>query len=219
MKKLLVNGFITVLHYSKENRFLLISIGCLVGALAIASQDYVYTEKFLWFWDKAKKTNIQPALVSTICAFFLVLPVFIRCKANIIHDPSIIKLILLFLDALVVATFINCMITNENIIPGIDVNGYTFLAGGLIISWIGIRAIAGYVWILLIISSLFRIIQVDHAMGIHGAAYICLCVIGIILQINYVCGGVNEARQLLGEEFNPNAVKMQIKDTLHTNLM
>lgn len=210
---LLISGIVALFNYTKSNRFLLASICCLGFALFTACSDYYYTEKVLWIYDKTTKTNISPALISTLLGFFVVIPVFIRCKADIINNPNLIKVILLVLDSLVAATFLNCFLTNENIISGLPVNGYTFLGVGIILSWLGIKAIAGYVWIILIVLSLFKVVQVDQAMGMWGAIYICSCIIGIILQLKYICGDINELRALFSQDFE-NKTKV-INNDIH----
>lgn len=199
---LIISGVVAIFKYFTTNRYQLMSIACLSGALFIACGDYFYTEKILWFFDHKVQTTLSPALISTLCSFFLVIPVFVRCKADIINNPTLINIILLLLDSLVVATFIRCFLDSDNIIPGIPVNGYTFLGVGILLSWVGIRPIAGYAWIALVIIALFRVVEVDQAMGIWGAAYLCLCILGILLQIKFICGDTYDIKRLFGNEFS-----------------
>lgn len=192
-------GFtVSWINANKEKIISAILISC---ALIVGVQEYTYTEKFLWVWDVEKSVNLTPMFISTLIGFCLVIPVFLRCNADILHDTSLINIILLILDVQLTATFINVLVTPENFIPGIDISGYTILLMGIILSWLGIRPIAGYIWILLIVLSLFRIIKVDHAMGYYGSIYITLCVIALLLQIRVVCGSVNGFLNSFAKDF------------------
>ena len=66
-------------------------------------------------------------------------------------------------------------------------NQSSFLLLGMILSWLGMRTVSGYCWILFIIAAWNNILILDQAMGMWGAVYIISLAIGLLLQItNYV---------------------------------
>lgn len=131
---------------------------------------------------------LAPTFFSTIASIFIVYPAFVKGKADITNNHSVINILLLILDISVVATFISTLFTSKNLIPGIPLNGYTLLISGAILSWFGIGIVSRFIWIILIICSLTRMTNVDNAMGFMGFIYVILTFLGIVFQIKYVCG-------------------------------
>lgn len=181
----LLSGNFKVSEQSKSN---ILSILALSAAFLIGIQNYAYTEKFFFLFDATYVVSLSPTLFSAIAAIFIVLPVFLRGKADIVNNHSAINILLLFLDICVVATFTSVLFTSNNIIPGIPINGYTLIISVIVLSWLGIRAISKFIWIALILVSLTRMNLVNNAMGFLGFIYMILTFFGILFQIKYVCG-------------------------------
>ena len=139
------------MSFYQQNKSNILSILSISLAFLIGIQNYKYTEKIFFLFDTTHVVSLSPTLFSAISAIFIVLPVFLRGKADIINNHSFINIILLFLDICVVATFTSILFTSNNIIPGIPINGYTLIISGIILSWIGIRVISSFIWIILMI--------------------------------------------------------------------
>jgi hypothetical protein len=66
--------------------------------------------------------------------------------------------------------------------PFIDILSQSFLLIAVILSWIGMRAIAGFGWIFLFILAITRIAGLNVAMGHLGIAYVFSAFVSIGLQ-------------------------------------
>lgn len=168
----------------KNNKSVCLSIFFLLCAFVIGMYRFQYTYMFFF----KRELSLSPTLYSGIGALLIVSPVFIRGKADIINNHSLSVILLFILDICVFSTLANAIFSNKNIIPFIPVNGYTILFMGGLLSWLGIKMIAGYIWVLLIFLSLTRLTTVDSAMGFSGFLYILFSALGILFQIKDICG-------------------------------
>lgn len=176
------------MSYISDNKSNIYSILALLGAFFIGIQNFSYTEKVFFLFDTTHNVCLSPTFFSAIASIFIVYPVFSKGKADITNNHSMINIFLLVLDISVVATFTSTLFTADNLIPGIPLNGYTLLISGIVLSWLGIRSISKFIWIILIICSLTRMTKVDNAMGFLGFVYVVLTFLGIMFQVKYVCG-------------------------------
>lgn len=108
--------------------------------------------------------SLIPQLVSTMFAIGIFCGLFLRFNKEMFN--TIPKVIICIFDILFLSSF-TCVFVSDKF-------GFAFLIGGLAFSWIGMRSIAGFSWIILIICSIPRLLSVSRDMGFFGAIYI-LC--------------------------------------------
>lgn len=78
----------------------------------------------------------------------------------------------------------------------------TLVFAAIILTWVGMRTLAGYSWILLIIAGWKNILQVNNAMNTNGAIFIIVFAISMFLQID----DYNDLRDFL-EDFRGKATR------------
>ena len=144
------------------------------------------------FWDS--QFSFEPGFISTILAVFLISPLYLRGLLK--WNKSIYTLLSFVLILLVFGSFIElAMGGNKN--PIIVV----LLSISIVLSWLGMRAIAGVGWILTLAAGIYSAIINDMAMGFYGFIYIGSGFLGLILH-----SGLNPGKLVLGlkEEFSSN---------------
>jgi hypothetical protein len=67
-------------------------------------------------------------------------------------------------------------------IPFINIDSTVFLGLAIVLSFIGMRSIAGIVWIVLFCMAVLRMVTISDAMGLWGVIYILSAFIGIYAQ-------------------------------------
>lgn len=153
-----------------------------------------------WTYNVKEVFTIRPSMLSTLMAAALYSAVIIRLKglANSFKSPS--DTILSLLTVLFCASFLSYFCGDTTIdFPGpvkdLYIPGKTLLLIAIAASWLGISAVAGFIWIFLFILSAVRIAEGDTAMGIWGAVYILSAFVGIILQLKQQNAGFRASLQ------------------------
>jgi hypothetical protein len=140
-------------------------------------------KSFLFFhWTERALFSISPSFVSTLAAILLYLSIVIRYKLRLFSDAY--ETIIICLNILFCASFLEIFCGKEiwNI-PFINISSQSFLLVAVILSWIGMRAIAGFIWIFLFILAVTRIAGLNVAMGSLGVAYILSAFVSMGLQM------------------------------------
>ena len=138
---------------------------CMAGLMSFFS----YTD-IGFLWDTQLK--FAPGFVSTIIGIVLVSPLYLR---NILKwNKSIYSIISFVLILLVFASFIE-LATGGNHKNNLV---YALIAISIILSWLGIRGIAGISWILVLASAVYAVIVNNLALEFKGFIYICLGFLG-----------------------------------------
>lgn len=151
-----------------------------------------------------------PGFVSAIIGIVLVAPLYLR---NILKwNKSIYTIISFVLILLVVASFI------ELATGGSHKNSlvYSLIAISIVLSWLGIRGIAGISWIIVLASAVYTVIVNNLALGFNGFIYICSGFLGLLMHT-----GLNPGMLVknIKEEYSStaihakNAVKSEIEET------
>jgi hypothetical protein len=141
-------------------------------------------EKSVWFvrWTEYASFSISPSLVSTLAAIMLYLSIVIRYRRRLFTDAY--ETVIICLNILFCASFLEIFCGKEIwSIPFINVSSQSFLLFAVILSWIGMRAIAGFVWIFLFILAVTRIAGLNNAMGYLGMVYILSAFVSMGLQM------------------------------------
>jgi flagellar biosynthesis protein FliQ len=118
--------------------------------------------------------TFYPQLISTIIALSLVCPLYLR--GIIPWNRSIYTLLGSALIVLVIASFVE-LSTGGN---GSELLYYLIILS-VVLSWVGVRGVAGISWIITIGVSSFQIIENNNNLGFLGAVYILAGFFGVSL--------------------------------------
>lgn len=168
-----------------------------------------YSTKFIIEWE----LSIKPQLISTFIAITLVAPLYAR---NILKwNKSIYTLISFILFLLVFASLIELSLGGNGINSGII---EMILICSIVLSWLGMRAIAGIAWILLFFAVALSIITNNTMMGFYGFIYVASAFIGLVLHSELSPGklvvGVKEEFRISDE--TQNTIKDNINEATKT---
>jgi hypothetical protein len=144
----------------------------------------VIEKTFLWVFHRTKEVpfSISPSLVSTLAAIMLYLSIIIRYNRKMFSD--VYETIIICLNILFCASFMEIFFPKGiwNI-PFINISSQSFLLIAIILSWVSMRAIAGFIWIFLFILAVTRIAGLNVAMGNLGVVYILSAFVSMGLQM------------------------------------
>lgn len=127
-----------------------------------------------WLWDTT--LTFVPRLISTIIAVAFLAPLYLR--KILVWNKSIYSILSFILILLVFASFIE-LATGGNqkntIVLGL-------LAVSAVLSWLGIREVAGIAWLLTLGAAIYAALENNLAMGFYGFIYIGSGFLGLILH-------------------------------------
>lgn len=180
-----------------------LSIVFLIISVSMAFMTY---SKEGMFFDT--KLEIFPGFISTLVAIVLIAPLYAR---NILKwNKSLYTLISLILFLLLFGSLVELAMGGNGL--NSQVVQYLLLSA-VILSWLGMKAIAGGSWLLLFPAIAISIIHNNTAMGFYGFIYVASGFIGILLHSE-----LNPANLVKGlkEEFSVNEnVQNQIKNEVN----
>ena len=166
--------------------FLTISIVLGYGEYSYISPGFVR--------DSEIKVSLSPTFISTLFSFIYIMTMTIRVKSEIIFCREnktlgyyLSEWILLVLSVLVTAMFFSIFISSydPDFLSFANIFGITgahWLLAAVIFSFVGIRSLAGFVWIALILTGISNAIDVDKAMGLFGTIFAVCSIMGLSLQ-------------------------------------
>lgn len=158
------------------------------------------------FFDS--KLEIFPSFISTLIAIILIAPLYAR---NILKwNKSFYTLISLILFLLLFGSLVELAMGGNGL--NSQVIQYLLLTA-VILSWLGMKAIAGGSWLLLFPAIAISIVNNNTAMGFYGFIYVASGFIGILLHSE-----LNPANLVKGfkEEFvATEGVQTQIKNEIN----
>lgn len=163
LKSLLVNET----ELSPENQRLL-SLIFLAIAGVMSFQEYVHVR---WLWDY--RLTFKPGLISTSLAIAMLAPLYLRGILR--WNRSIYTTVFFILVLLVFASFV------ELALGGNQRGQFTTAAIGVavVLSWLGIKQVAGCCWILALATGLYSAISNNQAMGFYGYIYMLCAFLGL----------------------------------------
>jgi len=171
-------------RYDKSLGLTVVSILCLLVAIGISFMEFEVERRVFGFipWG-TEVVSISPSLISTMAAIVLYLSIVVRFKIRMLSNSyeTTLTIIMTVLNILLCASFLSIFVGDVNWTI-FTIDSRIFLMIAIIFSWVGMRSVAGFVWIILFCFSLFRMIQVDEAMGNWGVVYIIAAFLGITLQ-------------------------------------
>lgn len=155
---------------------------------------FEYVKIIDWWFDA--KLTFKPGLISTIIAIALISPLYVRGILK--WNKSVYTILSLMLILLVFASFVELALggnEKNNII-------YALIGSAVVLSWLGMKAIAGISWALALFAAIYSAIINNIAMGFYGYVYISSGFIGLILHSGLNPGGFYQG---IKEEFSSSA--------------
>ncbi|MCR5124065.1 MAG: hypothetical protein K6B43_02615 [Treponema sp.] len=182
-----------IVKETKSNkRFRYLVLSCIFMLIPVFLSFFTYhRESFLGLWTD--NVNIHPNLVSTTFSVLLYSALILRGIVQINfkskkHLVLIFETLLTCLNILFIASFTSIFVNTSPIFKLINVglfkaiNPTSMLIAGVLLSWLGMKSIAGYVWIIMFFVSITQITKVSEAMGFVGAIYILSAFLSIAFQ-------------------------------------
>lgn len=166
----------------KEKKLLGYIVASLLMLISIFLSFRTYNYQTNGFFGHFKKTNyvtLSPTLITTIIAILIYSAIIIRNFKK--YYSEIPKLVLSIINILFLAGFLSVFLGEKVTILGLDTRALLF--AGILMSWLGIRSITGYIWIILVLLGTTRMSEVDKAMGSMGVIYIMCAYLSIVVQI------------------------------------
>ncbi len=181
-----------------------------LGFLLIATTMIfiTYSKSFSLFGFEIKsELKILPSFISAFIAIILIAPLYAR---NILKwNKSIFTLISFILFLLIFSSLIELALGGNGLNSGIV---EMIIVIAVMLSWLGIRAIAGICWMLLFIAVAFSVVWNNSLMGFYGFIYLTSAFVGLVLHSE-----LNPGHLLPGlkEEFQ---VSDEIRDIVKTDI-
>ena len=143
--------------------------------LVSCSVTFVTFTKPSWYFF-TKEFTLQPGVIETIIGLSLVAPLYLR---NILKwSMSIYGIISFILILLVFSSFITFAEGGDSSSSITQLLIFT----ALLISWLGIRPLPGFSWVLVFISAIYNIITTNAALDFLGFVYLASGFLGLILH-------------------------------------
>ena len=173
----------------------LVGIAIMIIPFIISIQfNHIDPAKTIWFIQitAEKETNIRPGLISALLAAIFYASLIVRYP-GIFTTQNLIEVIIssvrAFLNCWCIAALISTVVTMD-----IPKNGSTLgmlfqhpgsflLMLAILLSWLGMRTIAGYSWILFIIAAWKHFLVLNDVMNVLGAVFILTFAISLFLQV------------------------------------
>ena len=179
-RKLLRNALDSITNekeFSGQSKKILSVIFLLVSFL-LSFQSIAGTRLFFF----PKDISISPDLLSATIALALIIPLYGRGILK--WSPSIHGLIMF---VLLLAVFSS--ISKLAYAGGDDVSLY-LIAIAVALSWLGVRAISGMVWVLVFLASVYSATTISAGMGITGFVFILTSFLGLLMHTNLSPAGI-----------------------------
>jgi len=184
----------------------LLSLLFLLASGVMSVFNYTHTGVFAGIFFDSSLT-FQPNLISTILAICLISPLYLRGILK--WSKSIYSLLSLVLILLVFASFTELALGGN----GKSSIVISLLVAAVVLSWLGVKAVAGASWGLALAAAIYSAIESNLAMGFAGFIYIGSGFIGLVLH-----SGVNPGELFEGirSEYSGSAASVisDISDTV-----
>ena len=155
---------------SESLRFLSLIALAISGSMSL----FKYTQERKFLWDL--ELGFKPSLISTLIALMLLSPLYMRKILK--WSNSFYGIISFLLILMVFSSFVELIFLGGN---NSKLQSMA-IATVLLLSWLGIRGIAGIAWIIILVFGIYNIITNNIVMGFFGFIYIAFGAIGIILH-------------------------------------
>ena len=177
----------------------LASLALLLFAFVLALLPYERSRA----WDVFRTdVSITPSFISSFIALALIAPLYLRGLLKWNRSPFTTISFVLILG--VFASFVELSVLGGKNFVG-TLNFYMVMTA-LVLSWVGLRGIAGVAWIIVLLAGIYNIQVTSTALGFAGYLYICSAFLGLCFH-----AGVNpgELAASLKDEYSPSATRMK----------
>ncbi len=205
-----------VVNKVKNNALLIVAVIFMLIPIGIAISFLMPAEKFL-FWETKRATYaLHPDFLSGGLAIAIYSAVVIRGDMSIFKNP--VKVFLAILNITFIASFSKTFLhANKWKLFGmldLGISSQTFAILCVAFSWLGMKTIAGFSWIILFIASVSTLTGINNNMGMLGFAYILFAFLSIGMQIagRYI----NVSADNLKNEFftKSNVIKLDVNHSI-----
>ena len=164
-----------------------------------------------------RNINIHPNLLSTLCAVLFYASLIIRYE-GVFRAKNLFEALVSILR-----TFLNCWVLSSlvsiSLFPASNSTGNLTIIGflnnpqstlliiALLLSWLGMKAIAGFSWVLFIVAAWRHVLEINSSMGMLGAVFILTLALSLFLQIkNYaiISDFMYDFRSMVSSRSNKN---------------
>ena len=164
--------------------------GILSFSIALLLTTIPFYEK-----DGFNSVFLFPNIISLVCSLFVYSSFVIRVKGINNTFKNIPDFIISILCILVLASFIKIFLRDSIVLTGwvgtmlkmLGLNNsYLLITGTVIFSWLGIRGIAGFMWIIIAILGMVELATAGEYMGEYiSAVFILSAFCGFIFYLKY----------------------------------
>lgn len=164
--------------------------GILSFSIALLLTTIPFYEK-----DGFNSVFLFPNIISLVCSLFVYSSFVIRVKGINNTFKNIPDFIISILCILVLASFIKIFLRDSIVLTGwvgtmlkmLGLNNsYLLITGAVIFSWLGIRGIAGFMWIIIAILGMVELATAGEYMGEYiSAVFILSAFCGFIFYLKY----------------------------------
>jgi hypothetical protein len=145
-----------------------------------------------------KEISISPDLLSAAIALALIIPLYGRGILK--WSPSIHGVVMFVLLLAVFAS------TSKLAYAGGGNISLYLIAIAVSLSWLGVRAIAGMVWVLVFLAAVYSATTISAGMGITGFIFITTSFLGLIMHTNLSPAGIVSE---MTDEYSGFAIKVK----------
>ena len=177
-----------VLDILEDRIWYIAAIVLMIIPVGISLQPFIreFEKTTFIFFGKTKGEevlSITPTLLSTLFAICLHGILLARGVGK--YFETGFTILLFVFNVLFTASFITIFISNETYqIPIINqpISSQTLMMVAILLSLISIRAIAGFIWIVLAVLAMFRVAAINEAMGLIGVLYVMFACVSLGIQ-------------------------------------
>lgn len=161
-------------------------------SIAVGLSLLSYTGKrFIFF---TAEYSIAPDLISGVVALCLIVPLYARGILR--WSSSIYGTLILVLFLAVYASLAKLALLGNG-----DIQVYLVIAA-IVLSWLGMRAVAGIGWVLAFAAAVLSALSTSAAMGVSGFVFIASAFLGLLMHANL--GPARLVEEILAEYTRPS---------------
>lgn len=135
-----------------------------------------------WFFDKSISFNF-PGKTNGIVGLILCMPLYVRGFIEFKHI-SIYRCVVFLLNWLLCATICQIILGKENSTVN-DATAFC-LFGGILLTWLGIRSVAGFCWLFFIVIALLNLTFNSDLPGPTGFLFLACGFFSLMFQLDLV---------------------------------
>ena len=151
-----------------------IALSLLILSISFNFKEYCYTNYYIFNY----KLDLKPTLISTMVSILTFSGFMVR-NLDAIFDDNF-KILFWALDIFFYAGLLTVFSSKETFL-GISCQSFLYLM--VIITWIGMKSIIRYIYMVYMVLSIFRISAVNQAMGVEGSIYILSAFFSFMIQL------------------------------------